>query len=260
MSAFEGRFSTVDPTFLNILKVTDPQRWNLYAYPVNNPLGNVDPDGEESIAVVYPGYEVEVGHNVALPLGHAGVVVVDPDGTTAYFEYGRYRPAGAGGDVSQGTVRNAGPEATPTPSLQRDASGKITPASMEALLETLSDSSGKHGAVEAVVLNTNNAQTATMKAYLQQREAQNTDPHRQHYSAYSGHNCGTLVCDSLFAAQRPFPAFQNLATPYDIFNQFLTSPIQFGVTQYFIYKPKKKKEDVSSRICYKDDNGKMVCQ
>jgi RHS repeat-associated protein len=259
MSSYQGRFSTSDPTFLNVLKVTDPQRWNLYAIASNNPLGNVDPDGEEAIAGVYPEYDVAVHGDFTLPLGHAGVVIVDPNGSTTYFEYGRYSPVGAGGDVAQGVVRNAGPNDTPTPPVEIDASGKITPASMKALLGTLSDSSGKHGAVEAIVLNTNDAQTAIMKAYLQQREAHNKDQ-RQHYRASGGHNCCTLICESLSAAGRPAPFFRSLETPSDIFSVFLTSPIEFGVTQFFVYEPEKKKPSVSSQICYYDGNSNKVCQ
>src|SRR5689334_15912771 len=58
-----GRFTSPDPTFLNIRKVFNPQRWNLYGYGVNNPLKFVDPDGNEAIAVYYPGYQVGVHGN-----------------------------------------------------------------------------------------------------------------------------------------------------------------------------------------------------
>jgi RHS repeat-associated protein len=84
-----GRFTSPDATFLNIRKVFNPQRWNLYEYGVNNPLKFVDPDGNEAIALYYPGYQVGVRGNFTAPLGHAGVVVVDKNGSTHYFEYGR---------------------------------------------------------------------------------------------------------------------------------------------------------------------------
>src|SRR4051794_6771298 len=70
-----GRFWSPDPTFLNVLKVVNPQRWNLYAYALNNPLKYIDPDGQETIAVYYPGYQVGVHGTFTLPLGHAGVVL-----------------------------------------------------------------------------------------------------------------------------------------------------------------------------------------
>ena len=41
--------------------------------------------------ITYPGYEAkEDSSGVSLPTGHAGVLMVNNDGTTKYFEYGRY--------------------------------------------------------------------------------------------------------------------------------------------------------------------------
>jgi RHS repeat-associated protein len=46
-----GRFTTVDPV-LNIgAALADPQRWNRYAYAMNNPLRYVDPDGREGAEI-----------------------------------------------------------------------------------------------------------------------------------------------------------------------------------------------------------------
>jgi RHS repeat-associated protein len=41
-----GRFGTIDP--LNAGAVTNPQRWNRYAYALNNPLAVIDPDGRQA--------------------------------------------------------------------------------------------------------------------------------------------------------------------------------------------------------------------
>src|SRR5262245_41691455 len=40
-----GRFTTVDPAYTWRENLSDPQRWNRYAYGRNNPLRYVDPDG-----------------------------------------------------------------------------------------------------------------------------------------------------------------------------------------------------------------------
>jgi RHS repeat-associated protein len=257
-SAGQGRFTSADPTFLNILKVVNPQRWNLYAYALNNPLKYVDPDGNEAIAILYPNYEVGVHGSFTLPLGHAGVVMVAKDGSTSYFEYGRYSPSGAGGDVAQGIVRNAGPTGAPTPSVQRDASGKITPESMKALLGKLSTAAGKNGIVEAAVFDTTEVQDAAMEAYLEKRQAQNSDPTRKHYSLFGGHNCGTLACEALDAAGHRSPAARTLQSPASIFSNFMAWPGQYGVTQIFIYAPPTEK--ITSKICYENDKGKSVCR
>jgi RHS repeat-associated protein len=46
-----GRFTTVDPVLNVQAALTDPQRWNRYAYAMNNPLRYVDPDGREGVEV-----------------------------------------------------------------------------------------------------------------------------------------------------------------------------------------------------------------
>jgi RHS repeat-associated protein len=43
-----GRFTTVDP-YLDTSAARQSQRWNRYAYGLNNPLRNVDPDGRDSL-------------------------------------------------------------------------------------------------------------------------------------------------------------------------------------------------------------------
>src|SRR5688500_16457441 len=40
-----GRFTTVDPMMDIQQAIVDPQRWNQYAYSLNNPFHYVDPDG-----------------------------------------------------------------------------------------------------------------------------------------------------------------------------------------------------------------------
>ena len=43
-----GRFTTVDPVLDIEQALIDPQRWNRYAYALNNPLRYVDPDGRQA--------------------------------------------------------------------------------------------------------------------------------------------------------------------------------------------------------------------
>jgi RHS repeat-associated protein len=42
-----GRFITTDPVLNTEAALSDPQRWNRYAYSLNNPLRFIDPDGRE---------------------------------------------------------------------------------------------------------------------------------------------------------------------------------------------------------------------
>jgi RHS repeat-associated protein len=45
-SSIQGRFTSVDPENAGAV-INDPQSWNAYAYALNNPLANGDPDGRE---------------------------------------------------------------------------------------------------------------------------------------------------------------------------------------------------------------------
>jgi RHS repeat-associated protein len=233
-SSAQGRFTSPDPTFLNILKVVNPQRWNLYGYGLNNPLKYVDPDGQEAIAIQYPGFEVHSRNSLpGVPLGHGGVVIVAKDGSTHYFEYGRY----AGPD---GLMRTQ-----PTPPVERDATGDITPESMTNLLKALSQEAGRGGQVDALVIQTTELQDDVMEAYLESRLKQNSDPKRQKYDIGS-HNCGTLICDTLHAAQAATvpQKFLVMQSPAAVFRLLWSLYLD---SQAVSYDPKTK---VTSTITY----------
>jgi hypothetical protein len=48
-----GRFTSPDPGKINPKHLLNPQKWNKYAYVLNNPLSLVDPDGMEEMWVQY---------------------------------------------------------------------------------------------------------------------------------------------------------------------------------------------------------------
>lgn len=50
-SSPQGRFLSADPVTGTPLHVLNPQRWNRYAYAINNPLFYIDPTGRDAIAV-----------------------------------------------------------------------------------------------------------------------------------------------------------------------------------------------------------------
>ena len=110
-----------------------------YVYANNNPLIYTDPLGLDAIYINYDYYPVHVGGSLRLPLGHAGVVAVDPNtGFTRYFEYGRYDPA------NLGTVRSF-----PIPDLVMGENGLPTQGSLNNLYSFLSRSAGRGANVSA---------------------------------------------------------------------------------------------------------------
>jgi RHS repeat-associated protein len=48
-----GRFMAPDPKIPSIKHLLNPQKWNKYAYVLNNPLSLVDPDGMEEMTIVF---------------------------------------------------------------------------------------------------------------------------------------------------------------------------------------------------------------
>ncbi len=80
--AVMGRFTSPDPVTGTALHIINPQRWNMDAYALNNPLFDTDPVGRDAVAV-------NLSKQVFLA-GHAGIVSVHRDGTGTY---GREGPA-----------------------------------------------------------------------------------------------------------------------------------------------------------------------
>jgi len=52
-SSASARFMSADPVRLNLKHLITPQKWNKYAYTVNNPLRYFDPNGEEEVEIQF---------------------------------------------------------------------------------------------------------------------------------------------------------------------------------------------------------------
>jgi RHS repeat-associated protein len=195
-----GRFNSVDPLIGNLLRVVTPQRWNAYAYAVNNPNVYVDPDGLDAIAISFPKYRIGSSGSGVPYLGHAGIVLIEKDGSTTYREYGRYDPEGLGFVQDQDT-----------PSVTIGQNGLPTRESLKELLKAISTRAGQGGSVEGAYFRTTKAEDAAMKAYLEYRSSLNSDANRFPYDSLF-HSCQTFCVQTLFAGGQLSPG-QALNTP-----------------------------------------------
>ncbi len=48
-----GRWMSPDPGKINLKHLANPQKWNKYAYVLNNPLTMIDPDGQAEVTITY---------------------------------------------------------------------------------------------------------------------------------------------------------------------------------------------------------------
>ncbi len=77
-----ARFTTVDPVYNWNANLVSPQRWNRYAYALNNPLRNVDPDGRDTIDLAI-GFGQGIG-NVAVGIVTTPIALVtNPSGVAS---------------------------------------------------------------------------------------------------------------------------------------------------------------------------------
>jgi RHS repeat-associated protein len=64
-SGVEGRFASADPKILTARHLTSPQKWNKYAYVLNNPLNRIDPDGQDDLLGIATKVGAWIGAGVA---------------------------------------------------------------------------------------------------------------------------------------------------------------------------------------------------
>ena len=147
-----GRFTSPDPISGTVLRTLNPQRWNMYAYAVNNPLSFIDPDGRDAIAVKFA--------NLAHGLGHAGVGSVHKDGKGTYADFGPQH-GGQAHDAGKCNFIDFKTQIT------YGSDGKPTKASLSALANELADDEEQpHDSVSVAYFKTSDAETMALDAYI----------------------------------------------------------------------------------------------
>jgi RHS repeat-associated protein len=157
-----GRFLSPDPDMGTLLHVMSPQRWNMYAYALNNPLVMIDPTGKDAAAVDFSGM---VG-----PFGHEAIVSINPDGSAQMASFGPAEQSWKGGwGLSEpGQVHTWALHVT----IQFGADGLPTDASMNALKDTVAQEENVDpSTVRINYFKTTPQETAQLNVWIAQQKA-----------------------------------------------------------------------------------------
>ncbi len=118
--------------------------------------------------IFYVGYPISIGYGITLRLGHAGILAIDPEGGTRYFEYGRYQ-------TNFGQVRRRR-----IPDVKIGGDGRPTRDSLFRLYSYLSRVCGKDSPVRAIYYPDANYRKviwfATLRMWDPNRRAYTWDP------------------------------------------------------------------------------------
>lgn len=236
MSAAQGRFTSPDPHTGTLLHVLNPQRWNMYAYAVNNPLLYVDPDGRDAIAVNFG--------NMAVGMGHWAIISVNRDGSATFSEFG---------------PRGGAKPAYPGQYTSYDLATKITaptPEVLAAVQKELAQHEGQpQGSISLAYYKTSDAETASLNAYIQAAiQAQAKDKTPFYFVGFN--DCRDYCLAGLHAAGITTSHYANLNLAPNFLFQFLEST----ANATYPSEPKKKKEKVDTTICYAGQPGCPVQQ
>jgi len=235
-SGAQGRFTSPDPITGTALHVINPQRWNMYAYVLNNPLAFVDPDGRDAIVVNF---------SSEVPLaGHAGIISVHHDGTA---EYGRFGPASPGSPVGTAQVLTAA-----LPNVAFGPDGSPTQGSYRAIAKAVAGIENQDpNSVRMAYFKTSEADTLALDIWLKNKQDA-SNRHSLFPYLGLGNNCADFCINGLSAARAltPGQAANASTVPNLLFLELAgtASSVSTGATR-------QPKEQVTEKVCYEGADG-----
>ncbi len=229
-----GRFMQPDPLFATPLHVVNPQRWNMYAYVVNNPTNYIDPDGKDAIAVNFVN-EVPLG-------GHEGIIVVHADGSATYARFGPEHAASPA-DAGKVTVQGLNPVKFGSNGLPTDASYK-----------ELSEEVGKVEGQPASTVGFNYFKTSEADSIALDNWMQEWKTHQAPDYQVNTQNCATFCIAGLIQGH----AIEN--KDISIIPNRLFMLLAARATENWTWQGRTPKEHVTHKICWTDEKGKKHCK
>jgi hypothetical protein len=191
-----------------------------YQFASNSPIANIDLDGLEALYVAFPEYKADPEIEVSVwgkkfkapkvPSGHAGVLLIEDNGMTRYFEYGRYPSKdGVPGITRKVPLKN---------NIIFGDDGLPTNESLNKVLQEISNSSGDGGPITAAYFETD--QVPAMLNYVQKKRKENDDPKRKPYDI-SNNNCGTFAKNVISQDKTIDQPSIIIPTPKNIVEEFI---------------------------------------
>jgi RHS repeat-associated protein len=224
-----GRFMSPDPIIMNDLRMLNPQRWNKYAYVINNPLILTDPSGLDAIAVNFD--------TKAVGLGHAGIISVHSDGSA---RFGDFSPKGGPAPHAPGETRDIALNTK----FEFGSDGRPTQGSIDALKQELAGVEGvPSDTIGLVDFKTTDAEASNLNNWMAEQKG------KFKWSEYNvgkgplDQDCRDYLRQGLNAAGLNFTRAQFLRWPNNLFEWLSSQP---GADS-------SPKEKVTHRIC--DANG-----
>ena len=183
-----GRLLSPDPEEPTPLHLLNPQRWNMYAYGLNNPLSFTDSDGRDAAAVNF-------SKEIAI-VGHEGIMSVHSDGTVVYARFG---PLGGNRATGPGQVQSF----TLKAKVQFDGNGRPTSDSLNEVKKELATTGPEKGqdpsSIRLNYFKTTASETANLDAWIQQQQDISNSGKYHEYDVKST-NCTWFCARGLVAA------------------------------------------------------------